>query len=959
MRAIAVWTSTAVVAAAALTGGFGAAPRAHAQAGVQYYVSTTGSDATGDGSVTKPWASVQKARDAVRGQLAGMSSDITVNIAPGDYYQTSTISFTDADSGQNGFNVVYKSSGAVGSARFFGGQPVTGWNVYQGGIYRANIGAGKSLNTLYESGTRATLARYPNYQYDSAYPMAQAPYLKSTGTVGSFTQLTYGATDLAPITWANPAGASVGIWSSINNNVAWFTDKTPITAVDTVNRVLTLNPKTRYSIGSTSRYYVQGMLELLDQPGEFYYDPASGYLYYYPRTGDINAQTIIAPSVQKLVSVTGASDTARAHHIKFDGLTFGMTDFTSWFRHAHVSDGDSGEGHLYRQYDRQINLPQNRTGMVFLENTNNITITNSHLTNSGFSGIYMLFANQNTTISNNWFDHIGHSGVYIEGRYPGEGDVATQNTISNSLFAQVGELVGHGSGVYLINTSSNTLTNLEIYDSPRYAVVLDAYVNIEPQTNVYAKNNLVRGVRVHDAAQDSGDTAPIYSWGLSDSAPYLSNKWEQITVNHSWAHPSMRDLPPNGVFMDDDTSGQVFTNVQVSDSQGVNQRVNSSGSFVYTNVSWGAGFTESGMDYANIGLTSAFPYPGGESFVGDFRNGLTNWSAGKGSPSTSTAVQHSDTPSFAQSGDMSVIYNEFTRSQRKRVSLWFYDDAAQTSLNAVARVDSGGWNGAGWRGLGVKASTSTSKYVYRVDGTVTATNVPRTTGWHELSWDYHAAGVDMFIDGKLVAAPAGLTQFNTIAMGDWWADTAAGTAYWGDVVVDTHAEDFEHGLGAFTAKKGAASTSTTRAKSGSSSYALNEDTDVVATTIRGKHYEVAELWFYDDGAANALQMARVDDGTWDSSTSWRGLGVDTGVSAGNYVYRVGATTTATSVARTTGWHRLTWDYRSGAKAVMSIDGTVVAQPTGVRQFNMIAMGDWWADGRTGAASWDHLTVSGK
>ena len=86
------------------------------------------------------------------------------------------------------------------------------------------------------------------------------------------------------------------------------------------------------------------------------------------------------------------------HHITFSGVTVEASDFTNWYRHGWVGEGDSGENHQYPIYDRQIEMTQHRTGMVFMRNTDHITITRSHLRNSGYSAIYMLFYNQNNRV---------------------------------------------------------------------------------------------------------------------------------------------------------------------------------------------------------------------------------------------------------------------------------------------------------------------------------------------------------------------------------------------------------------------------------------------------------------------------------------------------------------------------------------------------------------------------------
>ncbi|MDF2713894.1 MAG: hypothetical protein K0R28_819 [Paenibacillus sp.] len=60
--------------------------------GIHYYVSTTGSDTTGTGSIQAPFRTPHKARDVIRQQIAGgMSEDITVNLREGTYYLDSPL----------------------------------------------------------------------------------------------------------------------------------------------------------------------------------------------------------------------------------------------------------------------------------------------------------------------------------------------------------------------------------------------------------------------------------------------------------------------------------------------------------------------------------------------------------------------------------------------------------------------------------------------------------------------------------------------------------------------------------------------------------------------------------------------------------------------------------------------------------------------------------------------------
>ncbi|MDQ0874649.1 hypothetical protein QFZ77_003308 [Paenibacillus sp. V4I3] len=1018
----------------------GLAPIQTAHAAVQdtFYVSTIGNDITGDGSSGNPWATIEKARDYIRTNSlnTNMTGDIVVNVAAGDYYVSSTIQFTDADSGSNGFNIIYKNKDAVGSAQFIGGQPITGWSQHSGNIYKAYVGTGWRFDTLYENGTRAIKARYPNYTPDANYITAKAPYLYSENS-NSFTVLQYKAGDLDPTGW-DLTDAQLFVWSL--GPAAWFTDAVPISSINTSTRQISLSQSTRYLNRANSRYVIQGALALLDQPGEFHLDTTSGYLYYWSKDGSITQQTIIAPKVKSIISLQGASESSRVHHVQLDGLSFQDTDFTDWYRHAWPHDGDSGEGHTFPQYDRQMTMPQHRTGMLLLQNTDHIAITNSHFSNSGYSAVYMLFYNQNNTVSGNLIEHAGHSGVILEGKYPGEGDVSKNNLITNNVIHDVGELVGNGSGVYLMNSGSNEVSYSEIYNSPRYAVAFDTYLGIAT-TNIYLKNNVMKYLKISNTNQDSGDTASIYSWGRSAAA----NTVNQVTIDHVYAHPSMQDIAPNGIFMDNETSGQVFSNIKISNTQGAPYRLNSSSGHTLTNVSWQAGFNDSLMDYANIGIKADFPYPvtpvglttsfsgsqvnlswqnvinaanydvwrstvqGGpyttavcsavtsttcsdttgtpgttyyyvvksrtsaslisgnsneaaqlynDLIFDGFESGLTNWNTNKGTASISTAQAHAGSYSYVINEDTDVISHSFSTTNNKIVSLWAYDDASDTSMQTMAKVDNTIWSdGTGWRGLGVNTPTSTTKYVTRVGGTYTATSVTRSTGWHELKWDYTSGTkVDMYVDGVLVSSPTGVTNFNQISMGDWWSSNT-GTVYFDDIsITNPFVEGFESGFGNWSSAKGTGSASTTQAHSGSNSYVINQDEDVISHTFSTSDNKVISLWFNDAAADMSMQtMAKVDNTIWSDGTQWRGLGVNTPTSTTKYVTRVGSTYTATSVTRTTRWHELKWDYTSGTKVDMFVDGVLVSSPTGVTNFNQISMGDWWT-GNTGTVYFDDVNV---
>ncbi|GAB3845196.1 hypothetical protein GCM10029963_23170 [Micromonospora andamanensis] len=104
--------------------------------------------------------SLAGAQSVVRSMNTSMSGDIVVQLADGVYRLSSPLRFTAADSGTNGWRVIWQ---AAPSARpvISGARAVTGWTQVDAGrnIWRANVGAGTDTRQLYVNGALATRAR--------------------------------------------------------------------------------------------------------------------------------------------------------------------------------------------------------------------------------------------------------------------------------------------------------------------------------------------------------------------------------------------------------------------------------------------------------------------------------------------------------------------------------------------------------------------------------------------------------------------------------------------------------------------------------------------------------------------------------------------------------------------------------------------------------------------------------
>lgn len=148
--------------------------------------------------------------------------------------------------------------------------------------------------------------------------------------------------------------------------------------------------------------------------------------------------------------------------------------------------------------------------------------------------------------------------------------------------------------------------------------------------------------------------------------------------------------------------------------------------------------------------------------------------------------------------------------------------------------------------------------------------------------------------------------------------------------------------------KGEPTLSTQQAHSGRYSYELNQGMDAIEKIFPKPHNDIVTMWIYDNmqtgnGTANVGNVSRMLDGG--SSVPWIGLGINVSLKGENknvYAVRDGGTAwNPTTVTRTQGWHKLTWDYSDKKSCKMYVDDTLVATVEDAPYFDRIQIGDFW------------------
>ncbi|MFC1737715.1 right-handed parallel beta-helix repeat-containing protein [Planctomycetota bacterium] len=285
------------------------------------YVSPKGNDSwTGD-SIDKPFATIQKTRDTIRAikKRSGLTKPVTVYLRGGTYELSETLVFTLEDSGTNACSITYRAYQNE-KPIISGGRKIDGsWKKYKGKIMVCTIPEVKkgewSFKQLFLDGERQTRARFPNendtfYRPDETEEDLGRDAMKYR--VGHFKK------------WKNLNDVVVVIFHIWNESLL------PVSNINEKERIVTFTGPIGRRLGSGSylnRYYIDNVLEGLDQPGEWYLDRHDGKLYYWPPS-DLEHAELRAPILNELVRFEG--DVKKKNHIQYiniRGLTFCDVDY--------------------------------------------------------------------------------------------------------------------------------------------------------------------------------------------------------------------------------------------------------------------------------------------------------------------------------------------------------------------------------------------------------------------------------------------------------------------------------------------------------------------------------------------------------------------------------------------------------------------------------------------------------
>jgi parallel beta-helix repeat protein len=377
-------------------------------------------------------------------------------------------------------------------------------------------------------------------------------------TEGSPTEFYYTPDTFKP-RWAEAADVEIHIFQS--SSCRAFKEIVSLVKVDPQSHLVTIGGKECVTpILPGDRYFVENVLDELDQPGEWYLDRQAGRLFYWPLPDSSEPAEVIAPVLGRVIEVLDDAASGKpVQYLRFSGLAFQETDYSP-------GDGCAGYG-------------MGNDGVVYLRGAEQCAVEDCVFHNIGKYAICLAGGHGNT-VNGNDISHTAEGGVLLL-RSAG-------NSVCDNHVHHCGRIYKHIGGVILegAGTDDNLIAHNAIHDISRYGISLkDAgarnriewnrvlntsletfdtgAIEVTQQDREFRSGSVIRNNVVGDSIGYSANGGrPVFlSWGI-----YLDSFAGGYTVTHNVTYRSSH----GGVMLQGGKDNRIENNIFVD---GTNSQV--------------------------------------------------------------------------------------------------------------------------------------------------------------------------------------------------------------------------------------------------------------------------------------------------------------------------------------------------------------------------------------------------
>jgi hypothetical protein len=281
-----------------------------------FVVAPSGSDA-GAGTAAEPFATLSRAKEAVRKQIvAGLTKDLVVLVRGGTYSLNEPLLFAPDDSGTTQFSVSWEAWPGE-KPLIEGGVEIKDWTRGKHNLWTTKVAGVENgalaFRQLFRDGVRLDRSRHPNK--------------------GEFLRVKEVSPDVKTITFdqdiklkKNTTGAELVVHQN------WSISRVAIES-HTKDQIVTRNSVGWIGHGDATTAspdkpaYIEKAPEYLDKPGEWYLDLASGEVTYVAHEGENpNEHRFMVARLSQLMVVAGEPGRP-VRNLHFKGLAFERTEW--------------------------------------------------------------------------------------------------------------------------------------------------------------------------------------------------------------------------------------------------------------------------------------------------------------------------------------------------------------------------------------------------------------------------------------------------------------------------------------------------------------------------------------------------------------------------------------------------------------------------------------------------------
>jgi len=463
------------------------------------------------------------------------TDNVTIYLRGGTYQLISRLEFGPADSGQNGYVVLWRNYPGDEKVILSGGVQINGWTLHDTGknIWRASVPAGYKSRQLWVNGEKAERTRWVN-----------GTFVPTTSLIGpmrrvlndaSFPDLSY-PNDIE--LHAHGRSTDFYFWRWRHNfygvtNVAKDGDVTTFT--------LAAGAQAAQDIGYNMivpgpMSWIENAYEFLNSStkGQYFFPSTEDYIYYVPRDGEdmANVDTWIPHPANIIFSSSGLAN------ITFFGLSF---QHAGWIKPTtqgsfidlqanHYLDASTGYKLWLDDYQSPVaTFPK---AAVEIHGGNNVKFLQCEFKHLGGQGLKFGLGTVNSAIIGNVFTDIAAAGIHIgsafyKDAHPSTGIRTSDLMIQSNLIYDIGNQYSGAPGIFVGFGEYIKVKNNIIHNTPYTGISIgwgwDYMTQMWHNYNDYdysglgfidySNNNEVAYNLIYDVMQELFDGGAIYTLG--------------------------------------------------------------------------------------------------------------------------------------------------------------------------------------------------------------------------------------------------------------------------------------------------------------------------------------------------------------------------------------------------------------------------------------------------------------